>query len=89
MSYIIGLCRAKAVRWADAFFDETSIEETSYDEFLEPFSLSFTPVKNAEVSARKLWTIKQGNRSVAEFAVEFCILASESSWNAQALKVAV
>lgn len=39
------------------------IEESSFDEFLELFKLTFTPVKNKELSARKLQSLRQRNRS--------------------------
>lgn len=54
VSYNIGLLQGKALRWAEAFFDESKVEETSLDEFLELINLTFSPVKNEEESARKL-----------------------------------
>lgn len=39
-------------------------------------------------NSRDLWSLKQGQRSVAEFAIDFRIKAAASSWNASALKSA-
>ncbi len=37
---------------------------------------------------QRLLQLTQGARSVAEMAIEFCILAAESGWNTQALQAA-
>uniref|UniRef100_A0A3Q2ZPZ1 ribonuclease H n=1 Tax=Kryptolebias marmoratus TaxID=37003 RepID=A0A3Q2ZPZ1_KRYMA len=40
----------------------------------------------AKYSFRKLWNLKQGSRSVAQFAIDFRTLALTSGWNEAALK---
>lgn len=62
------------------------MEDTSLKDFLELFNLTFSPIKNEEESARILWTVQQGNRSVANFAIDFRILAEKSDWNDAALR---
>lgn len=58
ISYIIGVLCGRALRWAEAFFDESSKEDASLKDFLDLFNLTFSPTENAEESARKLWTVK-------------------------------
>lgn len=42
------------------------------------------PVRGGD-AAKRLFSLRQGNRSVAEFAIEFRSLAVESGWNEEAL----
>lgn len=86
ISYIIGLLRDKALRWAEAIIDEEKIYRYSYDDFLDLFKQTFSPKISEEEAAKKLWTLKQGNRSAAELVIEFRTLAADSGWNAPALK---
>lgn len=52
VSFIIGLLKGKALRWDEAFYNKSSVAETSLEEFLELFELTFSPVKNEKNSSR-------------------------------------
>ncbi|XP_038149046.1 uncharacterized protein LOC119788602 isoform X1 [Cyprinodon tularosa] len=86
ISYVIGLLRDKALRWAEAIIDESNIDEYSFREFLDLFKQTFCLHVGEEEAAKKLWTLKQGNKSAAELAIEFRTLAADSGWNETALK---
>lgn len=81
ITYIIYLLRHRALKWPETFFDNSTAQKNSLDDFLEFFTLTFAPVKNSDLASRQLWSLKQGNGPVADFAVEFCTLAAESEWN--------
>lgn len=57
---------------------------TSLDDFLSVLNLP--PAKNYELASKKRWSLNQGSRSVADFTVDFHILAAESGWNDPGLK---
>lgn len=88
ISYIIGLLRGRALHWAQVFVAGSPIEQTTYKTFIDSFNLTFSPVSSQEESARKLWSLRQGNKTVADFSVEFRTLAIGSGWNAPALRSA-
>lgn len=55
----------------------------------DPQAIStFCPSVGEEEIARRLWSLKQGNRPVSDLAIDFRILAAESGWNRPALKAA-
>lgn len=77
------------MRWAEACFDEAAIHSSSYTEFLKQFKQTFHSSVSEEEATKRLWSLKQENRSVAEFAIEFRTLAADSGWNQPALKGAL
>uniref|UniRef100_A0A3Q3FKI6 Gypsy retrotransposon integrase-like protein 1 n=1 Tax=Kryptolebias marmoratus TaxID=37003 RepID=A0A3Q3FKI6_KRYMA len=75
ISYIIGLLRDKALKWL-----------TPFDQFIEEFEQTFGTRFNETEITQKLWNLRQGQRSVAQFAIDFRTLAATSRWNEPALK---
>lgn len=88
ISYSIALLRDRALQWANASFKQNSLTTLTYREFCTQFELTFCPSMGEEEVAKRLSGLKQGKRSVAEFSVDFRILAAESGWNRPALKSA-
>uniref|UniRef100_A0A3B5PP23 Retrotransposon gag domain-containing protein n=1 Tax=Xiphophorus maculatus TaxID=8083 RepID=A0A3B5PP23_XIPMA len=86
ISFIVGLLRDRALRWAETVVDEENINYLPFDEFIELFKLTFCPKLGEEVASKRIWGLRQGNKSVADFAVEFRTLGTEAGWNEPALK---
>jgi len=86
ISYIVGLLRDRALKWAESVIDQSTLTDYSYQEFLDLFKQTFCPKVSEESASKKLWSLKQGSRSVADFAIDFRTLATESGWNEPALK---
>lgn len=84
INYIIGRLRGRALAWAQASSGARP-DTLPFDTFLSRFKQIFDRPDHAGCAGDKLFTLRQGNRSVADFAVDFGILAAESGWNEPAL----
>ncbi len=86
VAYIITLLTGKALDWATALWEQHSPLTDNCDLFVAEMRRVFHhPTSGGEVDHRLL-QISQGTRSVAEFAIEFRTLASESGWDQRALR---
>lgn len=86
ISYVMGLLRGKALAWASAAMDHQPVLKTSYANFSSEMSKVFDhPVQGREAT-QNLFSVRQGSRSVAEYSVDFRILAAKSGWNDEALQ---
>ena len=84
--YLLGLLKGPALTWGAAVWEEQSLVCQSYVAFTGELKKVFDhPVRGKEAT-RRLMSLRQGARSVAEFAVEFRTLAAESGWNDEALQ---
>uniref|UniRef100_A0A3B3Y7H1 CCHC-type domain-containing protein n=1 Tax=Poecilia mexicana TaxID=48701 RepID=A0A3B3Y7H1_9TELE len=88
ISFVLGLLTGKALRWAEARFTDPTKFDCSFLEFVEEFKLVFGDTTDQTSISRRLWSLKQGQRTVAEFSIEFRTLAAASDWNGCALKSA-
>ncbi|PWA26303.1 hypothetical protein CCH79_00018808 [Gambusia affinis] len=86
ISYIISHLSARALDWGEARFKDPTNFGCLFDEFLVEFKQTFSQEPNNTSSSKNLWSVKQGPRSVADFAVDFRIRAAASGWNEPALK---
>uniref|UniRef100_A0A8C6KAW0 CCHC-type domain-containing protein n=1 Tax=Nothobranchius furzeri TaxID=105023 RepID=A0A8C6KAW0_NOTFU len=86
ISYIIGLLRSKALRWAEAKSRNPSFLNCSLDEFLADFKTTFDKPESAAEVARQIWSLRQGRLSIADFAIEFRTLATTSTLDEASLK---
>ncbi|KAL0172866.1 hypothetical protein M9458_033177 [Cirrhinus mrigala] len=76
----------RAINWASAVWDSDSQLKSSVDYFLQQIREVFQyPAGGRDISTQ-LINITQGNRTAAEYAVEFRTLAAQSGWNEIALK---
>lgn len=75
VAYLIGCLRGSARSWATAEWEKRAPIVSSYSDFTDEMRKIFDhPVRGKEASKR-LFSLRQGPRSVAEFAVEFRCLA--------------
>ncbi|KAK7883132.1 hypothetical protein WMY93_029306 [Mugilogobius chulae] len=78
--------QGNALDWAYAKWQSDPEIQRSYDKFVTELKRVFDhPVKGKE-AAKRLLTIHQGSRSVAEYSVEFRTLAAEAGWDDAALQ---
>ena len=86
IAFIISLLSGKAAQWATALWESNSPACQSYDAFSNEMRKVFDhPVKGKEASKRLL-ALSQGSSPVAQYAVDFRILAAESGWDDEALQ---
>lgn len=85
VAYMVALLRDRALVWAEAWLHRRSAR-VAYERFVEEFKRVFDhPVYTRDV-VQRLLSLRQGSSSVAEYSVEFQILATESGWDSEALK---
>ncbi|XP_042073114.1 uncharacterized protein LOC102307985 [Haplochromis burtoni] len=73
----------RALQWAQAVLNTQP--SVSYDVFLSKFRCVFDKGASSDAAGHRMFSLKQGRRSVADFSVEFWILAEESGWEEKAL----
>ena len=85
VAQIVSLLSGRALEWAVASLKKSPTFYSDYDAFVSELRLVFDHPPLVFNPASRLHSICQGSRSVAEYAVEFRILAAECSWNDSAL----
>lgn len=86
IAYIMGLLKGKALEWASAVWDSHSPVCLSYHNFTSEMKKIFDHSVKGPDAAKRLFNIRQGGRSVAEYAVEFRITSADAGWNDLALR---
>uniref|UniRef100_A0A3B5LTF8 CCHC-type domain-containing protein n=1 Tax=Xiphophorus couchianus TaxID=32473 RepID=A0A3B5LTF8_9TELE len=86
ISYIIAHLSDRALDWAEAKFSSSPEYGFSFAEFLTQFKQAFNQETDKSLSSRTLLKMKQGQRSVVDFSIDFRIQAAASGWNSPALK---
>ena len=84
--YMIGLLTGSALAWASAVWESQSNLCYSYPEFTEEMKKVFHHPVSGRDATKRLLSLRQGSRSVAEYSVEFRTLAAEAEWNDTALQ---
>lgn len=87
IAYIITLLSGRALSWATAVWEARSPFCSSYASFVEEFRRVFNHPLQGREASKELLSIKQGNRSVAEYAIQFRTIAATSGWDKEALIV--
>uniref|UniRef100_A0A3P9PNV6 Retrotransposon gag domain-containing protein n=1 Tax=Poecilia reticulata TaxID=8081 RepID=A0A3P9PNV6_POERE len=87
-SFIISHSSGQALDWAESRFSSSTTYDCTFEEFLKEFKHAFNQDSDKILNSRDLLEIKQGQRTVAEFAIDFRIKAAASGWNPPALKSA-
>uniref|UniRef100_A0AAQ4QJP3 CCHC-type domain-containing protein n=3 Tax=Gasterosteus aculeatus aculeatus TaxID=481459 RepID=A0AAQ4QJP3_GASAC len=86
IAFVIGLLRGKALEWASAIWEQRDPCTTAYQEFTAELRRLFDHPTRGKDAAKRLFAVRQGNRSVAEYVIEFRTLAVESGWNNESLQ---
>lgn len=82
----LNLLTGRALKWASAVWERGGKPTNSYNWFIELFKGVFDHQLEGVKIGEKLLTIQQGERRVAEYALEFHTLVAGSGWNDSALK---
>ena len=86
IAFVFGLLKGNALAWASALWDSGSQASDNFDLFVTEMRRVFDhPVEGGD-AAKRLMSLRQGSRSVAEFSVEFRTVAVNSGWNDQSLQ---
>uniref|UniRef100_A0A667YAA5 CCHC-type domain-containing protein n=1 Tax=Myripristis murdjan TaxID=586833 RepID=A0A667YAA5_9TELE len=86
VQYVVGLLRGKALDWATAVWEVSPGVFKSFPLFIDEFKKVFEHSVQSQEAASKLLSLRQGSRSVAEYSIEFRILAAGSGFNDSALR---
>ena len=86
IAYTINLLRGRAAQWATALWDQESSILSSFDQFSSEMCRIFDHPRQGQEASKRLFSICQGSRSVADFSIEFRIVAAESGWGELELK---
>uniref|UniRef100_A0A673JX42 DUF4939 domain-containing protein n=1 Tax=Sinocyclocheilus rhinocerous TaxID=307959 RepID=A0A673JX42_9TELE len=85
-AFIMTLLTGRAIDWAAAVWDSDSRLRNSVTYFIQQLREVFEYPHGGKDVSTQLINLTQGNRSAAEFAIEFRTLAAQSGWNDVALK---
>ena len=86
IQYIIGLLRGRALDWATALWEGSPGLFSSCSEFVGEFKKVFDHSVQTREAASQLLSLRQGSRSVADYSIDFRVLAASSGWNDFALR---
>lgn len=84
VAYVISLLTGQALRWATAEWERGSAIRFSFSDFAAELRRVFDPVRPEKEAARLLASLRQGDKSVDQYAIEFRTLAADTKWNESA-----
>jgi hypothetical protein len=85
IAFVIGSLKGNALAWASALWESDSPVIENFGLFVAEMRKVFDhPVEGGDV-AKRLISLRQSSRSVAEFSVEFRTYAARSGWNDKSL----
>ncbi|ROL54060.1 Retrotransposon-like protein 1 [Anabarilius grahami] len=85
IAFIISQLQGKALQWADSLWTQKGSVVKSYPAFVSHFREVFGRPLTDSSNGEKLYNLKQGNRNVTDYTLQFRTLAASSGWNEQAL----
>lgn len=83
---IISLLIGKALTWATVLWERKGKATKDYNRFLAMFRRDFDHSPEGKEVGERLLAVKQGNKRVAGYTLEFCTLAEERGSNELPLK---
>uniref|UniRef100_A0A8C5QHS7 Retrotransposon gag domain-containing protein n=1 Tax=Leptobrachium leishanense TaxID=445787 RepID=A0A8C5QHS7_9ANUR len=85
IAFVINHLTDKALRWANPLWETDKPIVYNYREFMSAFRRVFDPTGPKTNAAKSLLRLRQGTKSLGDYALEFRSLASELNWNNEAL----
>lgn len=85
VAYVLTLLTGRARAWATALYESNSPVCNTFQSLSAEMMKVFAPTISGRTAANKLLQLRQGNQSVADYAIQFRTLAAESGWGEQAL----
>jgi len=86
INYVLSLLRGKALTWAEALSSSVDYDSLRFECFSNQFSAVFDHPNYSGSAANQLLSLQQGNRTLAEYSIEFHTLAAEARWGEAALR---
>lgn len=83
MTFMMSLLTERALKWAQAVLNGRP--GISYVDFLSKFWSVFDKGSRKDAAAHRMFNLRQGKRSVADFSIDFWILAKETGWQENVL----
>ncbi len=84
IAFIITLLSGRAALWGTTVWEQKLPCCTSFQSFSEEIRKVFDRAASGREAARLLAELRQGDRSVTDFSIEFRTLAAECRWNSEA-----
>ena len=84
VAYVITQLSSRAREWGTAVWSARETFCNLFSTFSEEMKKVFDRSKHGREAAREMLHIRQGNRSVSDYATDFRTLASSSGWNTDA-----
>lgn len=85
VAYVITQLSGRAREWGTALWEAESPCCDDYKDFSSEMKRVFDRSKHGHEAARELLRMRQGCRSVSDYAIDFQTLATTTAWNADAL----
>ncbi|XP_044044042.1 uncharacterized protein LOC122872197 [Siniperca chuatsi] len=85
VAFVISQLQGRALQWAESIWSQDGSVTQSLMSFLEHFREVFGRPAGDSSAGEKLYQLKQGQRSIQDYALEFRTLAAASGWNEQSL----
>ncbi len=85
-AFLMSLLSGKAIDWAAAVWETERLFRTSYKYFVQQLRDVFEYPAGGKDISTQLLHMSQGNRTAADYAIEFRTLAAQSGWNDISLK---
>ncbi len=84
IAFVITLLSGRAAHWGTTVWEQKLPCCTSFQSFSEEIRKVFDRAASGREAARFLAELRQGDRSVTDFSIEFRTLAAECRWNSEA-----
>ena len=85
VAYVITLLSGRAREWATAVWDSNAPECQSFFQFSQAMRDTFDRSVSGPAATRQLFRIRQGQRSISDYAIEFRTLAASAGWGEREL----
>eukprot|EP00064_Thunnus_orientalis_P006660 superscaffoldBa00000703_g6678 len=86
IAYLLGSFKGAVLAWGSAVWERQSSICFSNEDFTTEMRKVFDHSVRGKDAAKRLLSLRQGSHSIAEFAIEFRTLVTESRWNDKALR---
>ncbi|XP_029441484.1 vomeronasal type-2 receptor 26-like [Rhinatrema bivittatum] len=86
VAYIFSLLDGRALNWASPMWEKNDVILTNLDSFTASFRAAFDEPARQTSATSELLQLRQGARTLSEYALEFCTLALEVGWRDVALR---
>ncbi len=84
VAFVITLLTGRAALWGTTVWEQKHHCCSSFQSFSEELKKVFDRAASGREAARELAELRQGNRSVTDYSIEFRTLAAECKWNYEA-----